>query len=462
MERVKQAVVAGGVILVLATVVYGYTTTRRERMYGDFVRQGETALARQDTSAAVEAFSVAIWLKPDAMLGYLKRGDAYRRQGDLDAALKDLSQAARLDPAAPRALELLGDVHFAKARFDRAIEHFTAYAALDDRSPGVLYKLALAHHGAGQLPQAIDALTRALAIKEEFAEAHYLLALCARDLHKPEDARRSLDRALRLAPALLSAREELAELHRRAGRTGQWIAQLDKLAAFDPTPERYASLALALAAVGRLDRAVATLTAAAERFPDDGRLDLALGRIRLDAAEATQSRVELAKALEALERAAGRDDSSEALTLLGRALLRASDRKLAEQLLQRATEKLPVDTTAFLLLADAAQGNGRLDRARRALLDYRALEGGDAHDPRDGRICQRIADLSMRLGDPATAATWYRRALGSDDPPADLPVRLAEAQWKSGDTAGARATLADLMRTSPADPAARALQRRIR
>jgi tetratricopeptide (TPR) repeat protein len=458
---VKRALLAAGLTIAVLAVVYAFLATRRERMYRDFVTDGEAALAQQDTAAAVEAFSVAIWLKPDAMLGFLKRGDAYRQQGDLDAALKDLSQAARLDPAAPRALELLGDVHFAKARFDRAIEHFKAHVALDDRSPRVLYKLALAHQSAGQPAPAIEALKRALAVQPDFAEAHYLQGLCARDLQMPDEARRALERAIDIAPGLLQAREELAELHRRAGRSTQRIAELDALVNMDPTPRRYSALALAHAAAGRQDRAIATLHAAARRHPDDGHVDLALGKIWLEAVRGPESGVELEKALEALERAAGHQDSSEALALLGRTLLLSSEQKLAEQLLQRATERLPVEPTAFLYLADAAERNGRFERARRALIDYRSLAGADMHTPRDEKICQRIADLSMRLNDPATAATWYRRAMDDDEPSPALMTRLARAQWKAGDVAGARATIDDLLRRDPAHAAARALQRRI-
>jgi tetratricopeptide (TPR) repeat protein len=204
---VKRAILLGVLVLLTVAVVYGYTETRRERMFREFVDQGETALAGENPSGAVEAFSVAIALRPETMLGYLKRGEAYQRQGDLDAALKDLLHAARLDPSSPRALELLGDVNAEKRRYDRASEHYRAYIALDDRSPRVLYKLALAEHSASQPLAAIDVLNRALALSARFAEAHYLLALCYRDLNRPQEARRSLERAIEIAPTLLHARE---------------------------------------------------------------------------------------------------------------------------------------------------------------------------------------------------------------------------------------------------------------
>jgi tetratricopeptide (TPR) repeat protein len=461
---VKRAVVLAVLAGLVIAAAYGYSATRRERMFREYVARGEAALSRSDPSAAVADFSVSIALKPETMLGYLKRGEAYRQHGDLDAALKDLSQAARLDPASPRALELLGDVHLAKGRFDRAVEHFQTSTTLDDRSPRVLYKLGLALQSASRADAAIAALKRALALQQQFPEAHYLLALCHRDLHQDQEARRALEAAIRMAPTLLAAREELAALHGRAGRVNSRIAQLEALVSIDPAPRRHVVLALALAAAGRIDRAVITLRAAIDRFPDDGAAYVALGQIWLDGAEADETGTDLQKALEALERAAGLEDSSEALTLLGRALLLSADQKLAEQLLQRATEKLPVENTAFLYLAEAAERNGRIERARRALLDYNALEGGGPGDPRDARVCERIGNLSLRLDDPVAAAAWYRRALAlhGGDGPLSLAVRLAEAQWKSGDAAEARRTLRTVLERDPAHDQAHALLRRVR
>jgi predicted Zn-dependent protease len=219
---------------------------------------------------------------------------------------------------------------------------------------------------------------------------------------------------------------------------------------------------VALAASGRTERAIATLGAAAERFPDYGYTFVVLGRIWLEAAGEGPPGIELSKALEALEKAAAVHDSSEALTLLGRALLMASEQKLAEQLLQRATEKLPADPLAFFYLAEAAERNGRADRARRALLDYRALRGEEPDPRQDLRICQRIADLSMTVADAPTAVAWYRRAVSAADPGVPLLLRLAEAQVMAGTLAEANDTLTQVLQREPGNRAARLLRARIR
>ena len=140
------------VLLLLAgslAAAYGFFETRRERNYRRLIDKGEVALAAGNTSAAIEAFSGAVALKSDSMLGYLRRGEAYRRRRELDDALRDLLQASELDPTAPRPLELLGDVNASLLRYDRAAARYQAYLAIDDQSPRVLYKLGLVRYRAG-------------------------------------------------------------------------------------------------------------------------------------------------------------------------------------------------------------------------------------------------------------------------------------------------------------------------
>lgn len=370
---------------------YEWTASRREREYRDLVDRGEAALARDDTFAAVEAFSGAIALKPGAMLGYLKRGEAYGRRytldtpsreagraGELDpaadAAMRDLRHAAEIDPLAPRPLELIGDLSYALHRYDRAAERYQAYVTLDDRSPAVLYKLGLAHYSAGHAAAAIRALKQAVAIDDRLAPAHYLLGLCYRDIQRPRESLQALEAAVRLAPALVPAREELADLYRRLGRREEAVGQFEALQELDPGPARLVAVGLAYARAGQFDRAVAVLARAAERYPDEGEAYAALGQVWLEKAQ-PPDRFDLAKAVGALQAAVRTAETSETLTLLGRALLLADEPARAERILQQAVARLPVDPDAFYYLAASAERAGHRDAARRALVDFRALGG---------------------------------------------------------------------------------------
>jgi tetratricopeptide (TPR) repeat protein len=459
--HVKRVVLA--VVLVLASLagLCGYTATRRETTYRLLIARGEEALAKKDTFAAITDFSSAIEFRDDAMLGYLKRGEAHFLRGQLEPALKDLKHATELDPSATRPQELLGDVYFAQGRFDRAAERYRDYVTLDDRSPRVLYKLALAHYRAAQPAAGAGALQQAIRLDERFAEAYYLLALCQKDLEEPADAIRSLQKAIALAPGMFRAREELAESYRQSGRNDRREAQLNELRKLDPGPAREVAYALAVADGGGPERAVKVLSQAIARHPEHAYAYVALGRLWLDNASAHDDRIALIKAEEALQQAVDMEETGEALTLYGRTLLLASNIPMAERMLQRATEKLPVDPLAFYYLADVAERIGHLDRARRALLDYHALIGDDGPERRQSNLYQRIADLSSRLDEPAVAAMWYQRAIDSASTDQSLLLRYAEAQRKAGNPAAARDAVAKVLEADPTNRAALALSRRL-
>jgi len=453
-----------GVLLLglLGGLAYAYNTLARERDYRRLIEAGNAALASGQTFEAIEAFSGAIALKADSMLAYLRRGETYHYQGQLQAAERDLRRAWQLDPTATRPLEALGDVRFEMQNYRRAADRYADYVALDDQSPRILYKLALARYRAGNPAGAVDPLNRAVALDEGLAEAHYLLGLCLRESGRADDARQALERAVAIDPAFIIAREELADLHREAGRMTEEIDQLEALSSLDPRPVRRITLGLAQARAGRQAQAVETLRQAAERYPDHAGVYVALGRIWLESSRGGRDRIALSKALEALQEAVTRpDDTHEARSLLGRALLQASEVETAERVLQQAVTDLPLDPQAFLALADAAEQLGHLAEARSALLKYQALSGPDPVPTLQARRAARIGDLSARLGDHAFAVEWLRRATDLT-PTARLLASLGREQLAAGDPDAARATVARGLEVDPRNSALLALQRRLR
>jgi len=446
-----------------AAAVYGYTASERERTYRQFLATGDAALARDNTFAAIEAFSGAIALKPDSMIGYLKRGQTYRRRGEFVAAIRDLRRASDIDPSATGPLEEPGDAYLADTphRYLAAAEKYAAYVKLDNRAQRVLYKLAYARYNAGQIVDAIDALHSAIALDDKFAEAFYLLGLCERDVQHPDAARAALEQSITLQPALFHAREQLADLDRASGRAERRLEQLKALSVLDPGPAREVALGLEYARAGQSELAVLTLGRATERYPEYPYAYVALGRVWLEIAQARSDRVALTKALGALEGAVGTDDNSEALTLFGRALLLLPDTETAERMLREATEKRPVDPLAFYYLAEAAERQTHYAVARRALLDYAALRGDETEAWRRARQEARLGDLSLRLNEPAAAAAYFLRA--ADDNPSDaaLLARAADAQYRAGDADAARATITNALAKDPENSVALAVARRL-
>jgi predicted Zn-dependent protease len=168
----------------------------------------------------------------------------------------------------------------------------------------------------------------------------------------------------------------------------------------------------------------------------------------------------LSKALEALERVAlTADASSEVMTLYGRALVKANKLEAAEQALQQATRRFPLDPGAFVEYADVAERQNDLDAARAALIDYDALVSDEAD--LSSRTA-RIGRLSLRLDEPSAAVTWFQRAAAASPGDAGLVASLADAQLRAGDRAAAQRTIVSGLEKDPKNAALLALSHRER
>src|SRR5262249_18860580 len=152
------------------------------------------------------------------------------------------------------------------------------------------------------------------------------------------------------------------------------------------------------------------------------------------------------------------DATSETLTAYGRALLEDGKPDLAEVQLRLATERYPVEPTAFLFYATVAEEKNHLDAARQSLIRYGALVNDE--DQLVQRA-SRISTLSLRLNDAATARSWLQRAVGASPNDPALLASLAEAQLRLGERAAALATIAKGLEKDPENAALLALDRRV-
>ncbi|MEO8683080.1 MAG: tetratricopeptide repeat protein [Vicinamibacterales bacterium] len=451
------------IVLVAGTGVaaaLAYQAFANERDFDRLIAEGDRAVAQERHFQSIEAYSGAIALKPDSMLAHLKRGSVYQQQGELEAALRDLREATEIDPTAPRPLELLGDVNVAMGRPESAIERYERYIGLDERNARVLYKLGVARYRAGMVTTAAEPLHQALQLDPTISAAHYMLGLVERDQNQLAPARASLQQALRMDPGSPTTREALAEVLALDGEHAKAIEQLQALAALDPSrPDRLIAVGLAQARAGRQDAAVLTLSGAVDRFPDASQAYAALGHVWLAAAQNRGDRVSLKKALEALTTAATRSDaSSETLAELGHAWMMSGNPQEAERMLRQAVSRLPVSADAYLRLAAVTERDGRIQDARDALMKYATLMG-DAQ-PIAG-VATRIADLSMKLGEPAIAVRWFDRALDEAGPTSVLLAKLDDAALKAGNIARARQAVDEGLAAEPNDRPLQQLKRRL-
>jgi tetratricopeptide (TPR) repeat protein len=406
---------AAAVLLAAAAVVaaLAYQAAARDRDYRDRLGQGAAALADDQTFGAIEAFSGAIALRPDSMVAHLRRGEAYQRRHELEAATNDFRRAADLDPSATRPLEALGDVLYERGRYQRAAEVYERRLEVDSLSAPVFLKLAVARYRAGRIDQALAAAREAVRLDENIADAHYLIGMCLRDKQQPAEAAAALEKAAAIAPTLVPAREELAELYATLGRRGDELEQLQLIAVLDRgRVERQVAVGLAQARAGQEELAVLTLGHALDRSPGHPMIYGALGQVWLRQAMSRGDAVALGKALEALEHASATDSATSAtLAAYGQALLMDNQIEAAERVLLQATRRFPVDPSAIATYAAVAERLKHEAAARTALIDYGALV---TDEPDFGARAASIARLSLRLDDPATAAAWVARGLEKD------------------------------------------------
>lgn len=433
----KTIAVVGLLAMGLAGAVLAGQVAGRQRDYQALLVRGDDALGKDETFDAIEAYSGAIALRPDSMLAYLRRGETYRRRadrGDLEAAARDFRRAASLDRLATRPLEELGDVTYQLQRYDRAVDAYERSMRIDDRAARICYKLALARYRNADIDGALAALDQTVRLDDRIADAYCLMGVCLREKGRTSDALRALQKAVALSPALIPAREELADIFAAVDRRADHLEQLQLLASLDRGhAARTIAVALAHARARRFDAAVTTLVGALERGLDDGAVYQALGQIWLETALARGDRVELGRAREALERAASMPGAtSEILMLSGRAALEEGDVKTAERRLQGAIARFPIEPGALLLFATVAERQNHFDDARRALLDYEALVVDDVDFVGHAT---KIAALSARVADQATAAEWIRRGLDRDPQSAQLQA-LARVNAGASDPSG--------------------------
>ncbi len=251
---------------------------------------------------------------PDDVRAHVELGAGYLERGDYDSALHELEYVSVLRPDHPRALYLLGLVRARR----------------------------------GEEPEAVDALSRAIALREDFAEARLALAEVQRRRGQLDDAIENYRAALDRGPSDEGTRGELCR--------GLGAAYLQQ---------------------GRLDKAVRELRKAAAGRSDDSEAQALLGRALQLRGDLDGARIALSRAVNVgLPEALPLAHLGEVYEKLGR-LVEAEGH--FDQALERAAktpsrpDSIEASVTALLGLARVRLTTGRLDDARQALIDARAL-----------------------------------------------------------------------------------------
>ena len=218
--------------------------------------RGVAAMQDGRTAEAVEIFREGLAQTPDDAALHQQLGSALFASGDANGAAEELEAALRLDPTQARAHAGLGTLASMGGRQAEAIERFAAAVENDPDYLEARLGLVDAYRAAGRAAEALAELDRAVEIAPGFADVWLARGLMLVQLGRYREARDRLDEARAVHPRHVGLTDLLVRVLAAspdpAARDGRRaLALAEPLLGAAPNPTLDATVAMALAAVGR-------------------------------------------------------------------------------------------------------------------------------------------------------------------------------------------------------------------
>jgi protein O-mannosyl-transferase len=249
---------------------------------------------------AIELYRESLRYDPDFPETHNNLGVALKQEGKLDEAIAEYNIALRLKPDYADARNDLGNALRAQGNLPQAIEQYDLAIQDEPEFAEAYFNLAIAYAQEGKSDQAIAAYQQAIGIDPDYFEARCNLGLLLAESNHLPEAIEQYAEAVRIRPHFAMVRNDYAIILSQAGQTRDAIAQwqialqlkrnqypgaainlASQLATMDPSqggdpaqavtwaqmaceqtqyqiPGYLDTLAMAYAAAGRLDDAVAT------------------------------------------------------------------------------------------------------------------------------------------------------------------------------------------------------------
>ncbi|WP_207063603.1 tetratricopeptide repeat protein [Motiliproteus sp. SC1-56] len=259
---------------------------------------GEAYLLKRQPEKALEAFSAALEMQPEAPLALLGNVRAHLLQGQQAQAREAVDHLLRVVPNWPRALALSSLLHLQEGNPQEAKTILDPLLA-QLRSPEELLLLsALANLALDNTALAEQQLTRHLATAAEDRRARLILAELHRQQGRLEIAEQTLAPLLTEEAADADARALLGAIRLKQGTPSAAVDAFRQSLALDAKPAVARPLALAEYLSGEHQAAIQRLEALAEAGADPS-TDMLLVRAYLVGGDAEKARQLLAKRLNA-------------------------------------------------------------------------------------------------------------------------------------------------------------------
>ncbi len=230
---------------------------------------------------AIEHYQQALRINPDYAEARNNLGFALQQAGRTREAITDYEQALRIKPDLAVAHINLGNVLAKLGKDPEAIGHYEQALEIEPRSAEVHYDLANALLRVGNAAQAITHYGQSLEINPRNAEAHSKLGIALIATGNTHDALGQWEQALRINPDLTEAQNNLAWMLAtlppaqggnpiRAVSLAQQACEITG----NRAPGDLDTLAVAYAAAGRFDDAIATARKAIDLARPAGQAEL--------------------------------------------------------------------------------------------------------------------------------------------------------------------------------------------
>ena len=181
------------------------------------VHHARLKLANGKIEDAISLLNQVITDKPDLAVAHEFLGVAYGAKKEFSQAAAELTEAAKLAPNAPTIRTALAAVRLASGEFDLAIEAAKTGIRLNPRNLKAVRILGAAYLQKGEIANAKKVFEMIIAQVPQESSSHYQLGLIARQDKRLPEALAHFEKALKGSPGSVQALSQIASVHLSKG-----------------------------------------------------------------------------------------------------------------------------------------------------------------------------------------------------------------------------------------------------
>lgn len=405
--------------------------------------KSRSLLIQKQPAKAIEQLEQLNVIYPDTPELKYEIAVAQATSGSIPAALKNLDDAIRLSPAYTEAVVLRSEIQLREGMPDQVISslrNFTKQFPEIDAPKDVLARAYVAKGRSAEALQIYETLT---ARYTNVPQLHVQAGAILRRQTNFARARAEFDKALALTPNFLPAVHELINLHLQQGNVAAADQVMQQHAGVHKdVPEMMLVRAKVELAARRTNDAIATLKALIAKSPEVAPAYASLARLYLSLGQTKQALAEMQRIVEKDPSNAG---AHMQIGVLEEALENFAG---AKQSYETVVKLRPGFASAWNNLAYVlAEHLNDLDGALKAAVKARELNASDM------AAADTLGWIHFKKGNLAQALGLLRESAARLPGESEVAYHLAEAEYKAGNEAQARAACETFLRLPGANAA---------